>query len=258
MSGNDATPIRGLDLSGETPPLGAWATVGHPAVVEQLARVGFDFLLLEAEHAPSGLETVESMVRAAEAAAPETPALVRVAENDAALLKRTLDTGADGVMVPLVESAEEARAAVAATRYPPEGVRGLGSHRGTEYGARKSAYAAGAAELTVLVQVERERAVERADTIAAVEGVDGLFVGPTDLSLSLGVERDDEDFEAAVREVIDAAHEAGVPVGTVTTDPEAMGRWIERGVDFLVPSVDFPHLQSGARDARERAREKFS
>lgn len=246
-----------LDLTADDPPLGAWATVGHPAVVEQLAGVGFDFLLLEAEHAPSGLETVASMVRAAEAAAPATPTLVRVAENDPALLKRTLDTGVDGVMVPLVESAEEARRAVAATRYPPEGVRGLGSHRGTAYGTRKEEYAAGADQLTVLVQIERERAVDSAGAIAAVEGVDGLFVGPTDLSLSLGVEAGAPGFEDAVGAVIEAARGAGVPLGTVTTDPASMARWVERGVDFLVPSVDFPHLQAGARDARERARAAF-
>jgi len=164
--------------------LGCWTVLGAPAVIELLALCGFDFLLLDQEHGfgePSALlHSLQAM-----AATPACSSVVRVPSNDPHYLKRVLDAGVEGVMVPNVETAEDARAIVAACRYPPAGRRGsaLGSARASDYGIRSADYRQRAAqELLIVCQIESPRAVENVEAIAAVEGVDVMFIGPHDLS----------------------------------------------------------------------------
>ena len=152
------------------------------------ASLGFDFLLIDTEHTTMSLETVENMVRAADAADGEAPTVVRVPWNDPVRIKRVLDIGVDGVMVPMVESADEARELVSATRYPPEGKRGIAAGRAADYGLHFEEYVRNAdGSILTVVQIETETGLANVDEIAAVDGVDALFVGPADLSGSLGV-----------------------------------------------------------------------
>ena len=233
---------------------GHWLSVGHPAVAEVCARDA-DFAVVDTEHAPTDLETVANVVRAIESAGDGTTApLARVAWNDPVRIKRVLDTGVSGVLVPMVENSEEARQAVEATRYPPEGVRGIAGSRANDYGRNlaESVERAGR-DLVTIVQVETETAVANAEDIAAVEGVDALLVGPADLSGSLGVfgEYDSETFRDTVEAVVERAHESDTPVGTLATTDEEIQKWADYGYDYQIVGVDAGYLASGAERAQE-------
>ncbi|WP_135825043.1 HpcH/HpaI aldolase family protein [Halorussus ruber] len=241
------------------PVTGQWLSVGHPAVAEVCAREA-DFAVVDTEHAPTDLESVANVARAVEAAGDgdaagdgETALLARVAWNDPVRIKRVLDTGVSGVLVPMVESAEEAREAVEAVRYPPEGVRGIAGSRGNDYGRNLAEQVEdGGNHLVTVVQIETEEAVENAGAIAAVEGVDALLVGPADLSGSLGVfgEYAGETFREAVESVLDRAHDADTPVGTLATSDDEIRRWAEYGYDYQIVGVDAGYLAAGAERAR--------
>ncbi|MFB9807932.1 HpcH/HpaI aldolase/citrate lyase family protein [Haladaptatus pallidirubidus] len=167
--------------------VGTWVTIGHPAVAEMSAELGFDFVVLDAEHSSMSLETVENLARAVDAASGETKPVVRLPDDDPTRIKRVLDTGVSGVIVPMIETAEQARAVVRATRYPPEGERGVAGSRAAKYGLELEEYFERANdELLVMVQIESAKGVGHAGSIAAVDGVDALFVGPADLSASIG------------------------------------------------------------------------
>ncbi|UPV76495.1 aldolase/citrate lyase family protein (plasmid) [Halorussus limi] len=233
------------------PVVGHWLSVGHPAVAEVCARDA-DFAVVDTEHAPTDLETVANVARAIESAGDAVP-LARVAWNDPVRIKRALDTGVSGVLVPMVESAEEAREAVEATRYPPEGVRGIAGSRANDYGRDLAAQVEGDERTPVtVVQVESERAVANAGDIAAVEGVDALLVGPADLSGSLGVfgEYESETFREAVESVLDRAHAADAPVGTLATNDDEIRLWADYGYDYQIVGTDAGYLASGAERAR--------
>jgi 2-keto-3-deoxy-L-rhamnonate aldolase RhmA len=237
--------------SGE-PLVGSWLSVGHPSVAEAVAGADLDFVVVDTEHAPTSLETVENVLRGVEAAPGDTTALARVPWNDPVRVKRLLDTGPAGVVVPMVESAAEAREAVAATRYPPEGVRGIAASRASDYTRSFEEYVARANEdLLTVVQIETGAGAEAAEDVAAVDGVDALFVGPADLSASLGTfpdQRDDRVVDA-VEQVVAAGEDAGVPVGTLAVDPKEVDFWLDRGMDFLVVGVDVAMLAAGADEA---------
>ncbi|WP_435181900.1 HpcH/HpaI aldolase family protein [Halorussus sp. AFM4] len=245
-------------LADRDPVVGHWLSIGHPAVAEVCAREA-DFAVVDTEHAPTDLESVANVARAVEAAGgdrPEAdgPALVaRVAWNDPVRIKRVLDTGVSGVLVPMVETGAEAREAVEATRYPPEGVRGIAASRGNDYGEDLAEQVArGGDHVATVVQIESDRAVENAGDIAGVEGVDALLVGPADLSGSMDVfgEYDSEAFRGAVEAVLDAAHAEDVPVGTLATSDEDIRRWADYGYDYQIVGVDAGYLAEGAARAR--------
>jgi 2-keto-3-deoxy-L-rhamnonate aldolase RhmA len=240
-------------LRGGDPVVGHWLSVGHPTVAEVCTREA-DFAVVDTEHAPNDLETVANLARAIESAGEgPTAALARVADNDPVGIKRVLDTGVSGVLVPMVETAEEARAAVEAVRYPPEGVRGIAGSRGNDYGRELAAQVeSGGDHLVTVVQVETERAVENAADIAAVEGVDSLLVGPADLSGSLDVfgEYDSDTFREAISAVLDRAGDADTPVGTLATDDDEIRLWAEYGYDYQIVGVDAGYLAAGAERAQ--------
>ena len=229
--------------------VGTWVSLGDPAIGEILAPE-FEFVVFDTEHTPNGLETVTDSVRAIDAAPGETLSLARVPWNDPIRIKRLLDTGVGGVIVPMIETEEEARAAVAACRYPPEGVRWMAAARASGYGRTFESYVEGAKEeIETVLQIETERGVGNAAAIAAVDGVDALLVGPADLSSNLGVrgEWSDERFVGAVESVLEAAHEAGTPVGTLAIDADQLRTFGAFAFDFMITGVDAALLRAGAQ-----------
>jgi len=253
----DVAAFRQAVRSGE-PVVGGWVSIGHPAVAEITAGVGYDFVTIDMEHAANTIETVETLVRAVDATGDGVP-IVRLPAADPVVIKRVLDTGVAGIMVPRVDSAETAARVVEATQYPPAGVRGTGPGRASEYGREFGAYLDRADDtVTRIVQIETRAAVEAAGDIAGVEGVDALFVGPTDLSAALDVhlDFDADDFRAAVGTVIDAAADEDVPVGVFATEPDRLDDWLAMGFDFAIVGFDAAFLverNETMRSAFERA-----
>ena len=245
--------LREAIRSGD-PVAGTWLSIGHPAVAEISAGLGFDFVVVDTEHAPITVETAENLLRAVDAADGETEAVVRVAWNDPVRIKRALDIGPAGIMVPMVETRADAEAAVDAVRYPPGGSRGLAGARASNYGRDFGDYVSRANDrILTIAQVESERAVENVADIAAVDGIDALLVGPADLSASLGAFGDDrgEVVTNAIERVLDAARAEGVPVGTLATATDQIAWRVEQGFDFLITGVDASHLAEGSLRAKE-------
>lgn len=239
------------------PLVGTWASLSDPAVAELLAP-DFDFVILDTEHTPNSFETVTGQARAVDAADGDALPIARVPWNDAADIKRLLDVGVGGVMVPMIDTASEAERAASACRYPPEGVRGVAASRASDYGRDFEAYVERANdEVLTIAQIETEEAVGNAADIADVDGIDALFVGPADLSKNLGVfgEWSDETFVGAVRDVLEAAAAAGTPVGTIGATPDEIRALGSMGFQFVIAGLDTAYLLGGAHRARRAAEE---
>lgn len=219
--------------------IGLWCSLPGSYVAECVAGAGYDWLLFDTEHSPGDPLTVLAQLQAV-APYPVSP-VVRPAANDPVLIKRFLDLGAQSLLIPMVNTAEEARAAVAATRYPPGGIRGVsGLTRATRFG-RIAGYAERAeAELCLLVQIETREALDRIEEIAAVEGVDGIFVGPADLAASLGHvgKPGHPEVVAAVEDAITRIIAAGKPAGILTPDTAFAARCVELGTTFTAVGID--------------------
>lgn len=233
-------------------PLGTWISIGHPTIAEAIAQLDLDFLLVDMEHTTINLETIESMARGIDAAPGDTDMIVRVPWNDPVRLKRVIDIGVAGVMVPMVGSAEEAEDLVRSLRYPPDGIRGIAGSRATRYGKNFEEYVTSAnGSILTIAQIETEEGMENAREVAAVDGIDSLFVGPADLSGSLGMfaEWDSEEFDEAVQSIIDDSHAVNVPVGTLTTDIDAIESRVDQGFDFLIAGKDVALLMDSVETA---------
>jgi 4-hydroxy-2-oxoheptanedioate aldolase len=226
---------------------GTFLNLGSPITVEIAGLAGFDWLLIDHEHGPGGEDTMLHQLQAA-AATPAFP-IVRIAENDTARFKRALDMGALGVMVPYVSTADEARAAVAAMRYPPHGVRGVAKfNRGAGFGGDFEEYYLHAHErLVTVIQIETPQAVENIDAIAAVDGVDVLFVGPTDLSYNMGIrdQLESATFTAALRKVADAAKRHGKAAGILVHQNALVPKVRELGYTFTALGSDGGAVRAG-------------
>ncbi|MBP0614559.1 HpcH/HpaI aldolase family protein [Jiella mangrovi] len=240
------TSFRERGRSGQ-PLNGTFAAIPHPVAVEVIARAGLDFLCIDWEHSQISRGEIENLVRAAEAGG--AVAMVRVPGNNAEAIAAVLDSGAEGVLVPRVSSAEEAEAAVRATRYPPDGERGAGPGRASRYGYDIADYVATAnAKILLCVQVETVRAVENIEAIAAVEGVDLVFIGPGDLAVSMGAfgPGGTERLEAAIETVIAACRSAGKAVGLFRPSAADVPRWRDAGVSLFVVASDTMLLGASA------------
>ena len=232
--------------------VGNWISIGHPAVGELCAQ-GFDFVVVDTEHTDMSLETVGNVLRGIDGLAEAVPALVRVPWNDPVRIKRVLDQGADGVVVPMVETAAEAKRAVEATRYPPEGIRGVAPARASNYGRGFGDYFERANDdVVTVVQIESKGGVDNVAEIVSVDGVDAVLVGPGDLSASLGVfgQWESDRFREALTTVSDATHEADRPLGLFATGAEDIHRWVNAGADFVIAGADTFYLEAGSDDAR--------
>jgi 4-hydroxy-2-oxoheptanedioate aldolase len=235
--------------------LGIWNTIGGNTVPEMLGGAGFDWVLIDCEHAP--IETVE--VLAALQAIGQTPdvsAVVRPAANDPVLFKRLLDMGAQTLLVPYVQSGEEAAAAVRAMRYGPAGMRGMaGMTRATRYGKVADYYDRAEEELCLIVQVESIAAIDRLEEIATTDGVDGVFIGPSDLSASMGLRgrTSHPEVVAVIDDALARLGAVGVPAGIMALDPVEAARCIAMGSVMTAVGVDLVLLA----DAVARLRERF-
>ena len=230
--------------------LGLWISIPSPVTVEALSLVGYDWLLFDTEHAPVEVAGVQPLLQAASAG--KSAHAARPAWNDKVLIKKLLDIGAQTLLIPFVQNAGEARAAVRATRYPPEGIRGVaGATRASRYGQAAGYLREANAQICTLVQIETAAALENLEDIAATDGVDGVFIGPSDLSASLGHLGNPSD--PGVQHVLQHAarriHDAGSVPGILATSPQDARRYVEWGYRFVAISTDLGVLVKGAKEA---------
>jgi 4-hydroxy-2-oxoheptanedioate aldolase len=227
--------------------IGLWSSLSSNYSVEVIAGAGFDWILLDMEHSPNDLESALSQLQAA-APYPSHP-VVRVPWNDMVAMKRLLDIGAQSLLVPYVSTAEEARAAVSYTRYPPAGVRGVaGTTRATRFGRVKDYAKRAQEELCLLVQVETQAALDNIEAICAVDGVDGVFIGPADLHASLGYtgEIANPKVKPLIDEAIRRIRKSGKAPGILTPNEADAKHWLGCGGLFVAVGADVGILARGA------------
>ena len=252
-----AAPVRSALLERRLS-IGTWIQIGHPAVAEVMANADFDWIAVDCEHTDIGVEGFAALARAMHGRGVEP--LVRVRENDTLAIRQMLDLGARGVIVPLVSSAEQAERAVQAAKYPPRGVRGYAFSRANDWGTAFESYAQRADEdIAVVVMIETKEGVENIDAILAVDGVDGTFIGPYDLSGSYGMpgRTDDPVVRDACRRVVEACKRAGKSAGihAVCSTGTDIADTIASGFTFIAVGVDTVFLDDAAREAARLARE---
>ena len=233
--------------------IGAWVNFGTPDSAEIMANMGLDWLVYDTEHGPWSIETVQQLIQAT--AATNTVPIVRVAWNELWLIKRALDIGAYGVIVPWINTKEEAIKAVRAAKYPPKGIRGAGPRRAAMFGLRTREYLDVADDLTlVIAQIETQEAIDNLEDIMSVEGIDAIFVGPHDLSWSLGLygnQQHPKNLEAIDR-ILEVAKKNKFPAGVYTLGMEMNKVMIEKGFNFVVLGSDMSFMIYGLRDALKR------
>ncbi len=231
------------------PLLGTWFMSAAPSVAEALGHCGFDFLVIDMEHSPIDIGEAIALMRTVAGTAAES--MVRLAWNDQVRVKQVLDAGARNILFPFVQSADEARAAVSYTRYPPEGVRGVAAvHRGSRFGQTKDYLKNASNDIAVIIQLETPAAIERLPSIAAVPGVDSLFVGPGDLSAAMGRigEVGHPEVQALLAKAAKDARAAGKPIGIVGPNPEMVSRFIDYGYTWVAVASDLGLLTGRAID----------
>jgi 2-keto-3-deoxy-L-rhamnonate aldolase RhmA len=238
------------------PALGVSLTIPDSFVAEMVGAAAFDFVLIDTEHAPIGVGDLQNMLIALRGSA--STSFVRPVANDAALIKQILDLGAEGVIVPEVRSAADCAAAVAATRYPPAGVRGFGPRRAARLDGGRPAYLSRADdEIAAFVMIEHPDAVDDIDAILATPGLDGIMVGPADLGASMGHLTDPghADVQAAIDRVLAACQRRSFPFGIFAAAESAAKSWIGRGALFATIGSDVQFLDQGLTRARALAGE---
>ncbi|MFF2486163.1 HpcH/HpaI aldolase/citrate lyase family protein [Microbacterium sp. NPDC058062] len=232
--------MRDRLAAADRPLAGMWVSSGSPLVAEICAGSGLDWLLIDMEHAPNGLESVLAQLHAV-AAYPITP-VVRLPSADATVIKQVLDIGAQNLLIPMIESARAAQDVVDAARYPPRGGRGVGSAlaRSARWN-RVDDYLQDASDhVAVFVQIESATGAAGAAEIARVDGIDGIFVGPSDLAASMGRlgQQAHPDVQGVVREVIEASVQGGTACGVNAFDPAVASAYLDQGVRFILVDAD--------------------
>ncbi len=229
------------------PQIGLWSSLCSNIVAEIIGGCGFDWILIDTEHSPNELPNVMSQLQAM-ATGTATP-VVRPAWNDAVIIKRLLDIGATSLLVPFVQNAQEARAAVSATRYPPAGIRGVAtSTRASRFQRIKDYLHRANDEICVLVQVETRAGLDNIDEIAAVEGVDGVFIGPSDLAAALGHlgNPGHPDVQAAISDGLRRLKAKGKAAGILTSNEADAKRYLADGFTFVAVGSDTGLIAKGA------------
>ncbi len=230
--------------------IGSWITLGHSSIAEIMAKAGFDWLTVDMEHSAITLGEAQQLIQVIELSG--CVPLVRVGANDANLIKRVMDAGAHGVIVPMINTREDAERAVGAVKYPPQGFRGVGLARAQSYGADFEGYRNwNETESIVIVQIEHIKAVENLEAILSVEGVDAFIVGPYDISASLGVtgQFDHPKMTSVLSGILDTARRLEAVAGYHVVPPDTgqvLAR-IEEGYRFLAYSTDFLFLGDSCR-----------
>jgi 2-keto-3-deoxy-L-rhamnonate aldolase RhmA len=234
--------------------LGTLVTVGAPAVVEALSMTGLDWLCVDLEHGSLGIETAEDLVRAVRG---DCYTLVRLPENSPLWIRKVLDIGCDGLIVPMVCSEAEARRAVEHSRYPPAGQRSVGVARAHGYGLEFADYVTNANErISLIVQIEHISAVRNLSSILDVPGIDAVLIGPYDLSGSMNLlgQVGHPAVQEAMEAVRAACSERGIPFGVFVLDRESIEAALATGVSFLAVGTDLSFMCSSARSAIDTAR----
>jgi 4-hydroxy-2-oxoheptanedioate aldolase len=241
-------------LERSDPLIGCWLALANPYTAELCATAGFDWLLIDNEHGPNDLRSTLAQLQAI-APYPSHP-IVRPPVGDVNLIKQLLDSGVQTLLIPMVETAEQAALMVAATRYPTAGIRGVGAAlgRASRYNSIPSYLHQANAAMCVLVQVESATALKNLDAIAAVEGVDGVFVGPADLAASLGHLGDPNhpDVQSAIADAIRRIKLAGKPPGILALEEAAAKRYIEMGCRFVAVGADSLLLSAAVRNLAQK------
>lgn len=238
------------------PLIGLWSVLANATVAELLGGAGYDWLLIDMEHAPNELPGVQAQLQALRGSG--TAPIVRPPWNDMVWVKRVLDLGAQTLLIPYVQTAEEAAQAVSYMRYPPAGRRGVaGGTRATQWGRVRDYYQRCERELCLLVQVESRQGLENLDTIAATPGVDGVFIGPADLSADLGHLGDPQhpEVKAAIEDAVGRIRAAGKAAGILARGEDAARRWLEAGCTFVAVGVDAVLLAQAADNLAAKFKE---
>jgi 4-hydroxy-2-oxoheptanedioate aldolase len=236
-------------LKAGQPQIGLWSSLSSNYSVEVIAGAGFDWILLDMEHSPNDLESLLSQLQAA--APYATHPIVRVPWNDMVTIKRVLDAGAQSLLIPYVQNASEAKAAVSNTRYPPAGVRGVaGTTRATRFGRVKDYAKRAHEELCVLVQLETKPALEEIEKVAAIDGVDGIFIGPADLHASMGYtgETANPAVMPLIEDSIRRIRKAGKAPGYLSPVEADAKRMLAAGAQFVAVGADVGLLARGAEN----------
>ncbi|GAA1682119.1 4-hydroxy-2-oxoheptanedioate aldolase [Nonomuraea maheshkhaliensis] len=238
-------PVRDA-INGGT--LGTWIKLSSPESVEIMAYAGFDFVVIDLEHTTLDLGAASAHIAMARALGVDP--LVRVPDHGLSVIQRVLDAGAAGVVVPHVDTVEQARAAVRATCFPPRGDRGSGgTSRAGRWGLlpRADYLAYGNEQVLCVVQLESEAAMRNAGEILALDGIGAAFVGPADLSMSMGVAAGSDEVDRLITDALSAPASAGVPIGTASATSDQARAALDRGYDYVVVSNDTSILASGSR-----------
>ncbi len=238
--------------------VGLWISLSHAYAAEAVAPAGYDWALLDMEHSPNELASLLGQLQAF--AASDTTAIVRPDWNDPVKVKRLLDLGVPGLLFPMVQSVDEARAAVAACRYPPRGVRGVaGTMRGNKFGRVTDYYTEVENQTAILIQLETVQAVETAVEFAGVDGVDGIFFGPADIGADMGIlgKPMHPDIWALIRPAARLLMARGMPVGTLVSDPDFAAELLNDGFSFVACGSDAGLLARGADNLLANVRGKL-
>lgn len=230
------------------PVVGTFCGIVNASAVELTGTCGFDFLCIDAEHSPIDRSAAEQMIRAADVSG--VPAIVRVSGLNAEAIASVLDSGAKGVLVPRIGTAEQASAAVKATRYPPYGERGVGPGRAAAYGSGIAEYLGKANdELLLAIQIETAEGLQNIEAIAAVEGIDVIFIGPGDLSVSLNAmgPENAERLNQAIATIVATSEKAGKTTGMFRLSADDVNDWRGLGVSFFIVASDTMFLAAGAQ-----------
>lgn len=233
--------------------IGLWCSLCSTITADIVSDSGFDWLLLDTEHSPNELPDILAQLQTVRGGTASP--IVRAAWNDAVLIKRILDIGAPSLLIPFVQTAEEARRAVAATRYPPDGIRGItGSGRASRYGRVTDYLTKADSEICLLVQVETRAALDRIEEIASVPGIDGVFIGPNDLAASLGHIGNwgHSEVQAALEDAVRRLKKIGKPAGILTPNEEEARRFIAWGYTFVAVGADLGLLKNAADGLAKR------
>lgn len=231
--------------------IGSWLTIPHQSVIEILGSAGFEWITIDIEHAAISIETVMNLIGHIQGNGMQ--ALVRVSKNEEVIIKRVLDAGADGVIIPMIKNKEEAIEAVNYVKYPPLGKRGVGLNRAQKYGTAFKSYQEWVKNgVVIIAQIEHIDAVNNLEEILATEGIDGIIVGPYDLSASMGFpgEYDRDDVKKALERIDEITQRMKKPLGfhVVESDYKKVQEKIEKGYTFLAYSLDFFFLGDKARE----------
>lgn len=227
--------------------LGLWSGLASPLAADILAGAGFDWIVIDGEHAPNDISTLLPQLHAMRGGTAEP--VFRVPWNEPVIIKRALDLGARSLLVPFVQNAEEARRAVAAARYPPQGIRGVAVvMRATDYGRTQKYHANAHLDICILVQVETRAALREIEAIAAVDGVDGVFVGPSDLAADLGHLGNPKhpDVQAAIRDAAERIRATGKSAGTLSGNADDVEYLFGLGYNFTAAGSDVAILARSA------------